>query len=317
MMGRKLPPLYPLRSFEAVGRCGSFTAAAEELKISQSAVSHQVKKLEAYFEVPLFHRTSSGPMLTAEGKKLFEVASQAFESLSEINHRLPDSQLEGTVSIAAPPLFYVWWLLPRLSEFGQTHPNVRFRIMHGIQLSRSEQSKADISFHWGQSVPDGLTGIRIMTVEYAPVASPMLIARLPPLERPSQLNTTTLLHEVDYIGWEAWMKSAGAQMQPSQKSWIFDDPGMMIESVLHGYGVGLAPFPLINPLVSTGRLLRLFQHSLHPDQAYFYCVSPRASQKRVARAVIKWLLQETGLSDSTTMKTLSERESLAWIGRKS
>ncbi|WP_165491242.1 LysR substrate-binding domain-containing protein [Lichenihabitans psoromatis] len=287
----KLPPLYPLRSFEATARCKSFTAAAAELKITQSAVSHQVRSLETYFGVTLFHRTSVGPVLTAEGKRLFEVATSAFEALSEINHRLPDSQMDGTIILSVPPIFYTWWLLPRLMTFNTQFPHVRFQLLHGMRMSRAAQNEVDVAFHWGDKIPFGFDGRKLVAERKIAVCSPLIAAGLKPREDPRSLEHATLLHEIDYSGWEAWMRAAGLELSPMQKSWVFDDPGIMLETAIQGQGVTLAPAILLRKLLATGKLVQLFDHAAPSNLCYFCCTPQRGAQKRAARIFHEWVLQ--------------------------
>ncbi len=289
MNSRKLPPLYPLRSFESAARLGSFTAAATELNVGQSAVSHQVKALETYFGFALFHRGKGSPVLTAEGKRLFEVATRAFTSLEEVNHRLPDSQVSGSLAISTPPLFFSCWLASRLDRFGEAYPNIHFRLMHGIQMSKAEQNEADIAFHWGEALPPEFTGARFMNVEYAPVASSRLLADNPALRRVEGLKGRILLHETDYTGWKEWLSSAGASPELDPAGWVFDDPGMLLDAALHGHGVALVPFPLLNEFVLDGRLTKLFDHSIQPEKSYFCCISRRTRQKRQAKLFTDWI----------------------------
>jgi LysR family glycine cleavage system transcriptional activator len=288
-MNRRLPPLYPLRSFESAARLNSFTVAATELNVTQSAISHQVKKLESYFGVTLFHRKSSGLLLTAEGKKLFEVTTRAFSSLEEANHRLPNSQVLGSLSISVPPLFFNFWLASRLTRFSETYPGIRLHLMHGIQLSRTEQNEADIAFHWGHEMPPGFTGDRIMSVEYAPAASPRFMAGQPDFRRLESLTGRMLLHETDYEAWDEWFRVAGLTHGPEPTGWVFNDPGMLVETALQGQGIALLPFPLLNDLVAEGKLTRPFGQSIRPAMSYFCGISGRGKQKRQATTFLGWL----------------------------
>lgn len=288
-MSRKLPPLYPLRSFEAAARCNSFTVAAEELAVSQSAVSHQVKKLEEYFGVPLFLRRKGTVELTAEGKRLYAACETAFAGLAQISHDLPNSQMRETITLASPPLVFSWWLLPRLKAFQELHPNIRFRFVHGVDRRRAVSGDVDILIHWGKAVPEGFIGDQLMAVKHIAVASPRLAANIPNALNESALKASTLLHEIDYEGWKAWLSCAGMDHIQLAGGWVFDDPGMLIDAALQGAGIALGPFPLIEDLLADGRLVRISDVSAVTSKSYFMAVAGNSQNKPGVRLFRDWL----------------------------
>jgi LysR family transcriptional regulator, glycine cleavage system transcriptional activator len=291
MTDRRLPPLYPLRAFEAVSRRLSFTLAAEELSISQSAVSHQVKSLEAYFGVLLFHRSPGSLRLTAEGKRLFSACESAFAQLSQIRDHLPESEMRGTLTLSSPPLIFNWWLLPHLREFAKQYPNVRFRILHSVCGDRVMTTDTDIAMLWDTKIAEGFFGTKMFEMAYGPVASPRLAAELPEYFTTEILEKTVLLHENDHTVWSSWFAQAGFPDVAATSGWVFEDPGMMIEAAAAGQGVALAPFPLIDELVNSGRLVRIFGHSITSENNYFLCVSNRSLEKPVVRLFWNWFSQ--------------------------
>lgn len=288
MSFRKLPPLYPLRAFEAAARQSSFTLAADELSITQSAVSHQVRKLEEYFGVRLFARAHGSVTLTAEGKRLQAACEQAFAGLAQISHDLPNSQMRETITLASPPLVFSWWLLPRLSAFRKSHPNIRFRFIHGVERRRVVSGDVDVALHWGKAVPEGFVGDKLMDVTHGPVASPRVASQLSPEPDAQALASLTLLHEVDYGGWANWMTQAGHRDFAQADGLIFDDPGMLVEAAVHGAGIALGPFPLIDELIESGRLTSVSATRVPTTKAYFLAIARNRMNKPGVRLFRNW-----------------------------
>lgn len=291
MVTGRLPPLYPLRAFEATARRMSFTLAAEELSISQSAVSHQVKSLEAYFGVQLFYRARGPIRLTAEGKRLFSACEAAFTHLAQISNDLPVSELKGTLTLSSPPLIFNWWLLPRLRAFTQRYPNIRFRFLHVVCGARVLPVDTDIAMLWDSRIADGFVGAQMFDMEYSPVASPRLATTLPEQFDASVLEKTVLLHENDHLGWAKWLDEAGHPEMQATSGWVFEDPGMMIEAAAAGEGIALGPFPLLEELVRSGRLVRLFGRSIKTSNTYFLTLSSRSLEKPAIRLFWNWFAQ--------------------------
>jgi LysR family glycine cleavage system transcriptional activator len=287
MASRRLPPLYPLRAFEAAARLSSFTLAAEELSISQSAVSHQVKTLEAYFGVQLFHRARGFIRLTAEGMRLFAACESAFNQLAQVNEILPEHDIEATLTLCSPPLFFNWWLLPRLGRFAREYPKVHFRFIHFSRGMRLTPNDVDVAIIWGDRIWDGFSGARMLDMAYSPVASPRLAAALPKEFSPAVLEQTVLLHAFDHQGWTSWLAAAGFPGVPATSGWVFQEPGMMMEAVASGQGIALGPFPVMDAAVEAGRYVRVFGGSVHPS-TYFLGISNRSAEKPVVRLLWKW-----------------------------
>ena len=176
-MARRLPPLYPLRAFEAAARHMSFTAAAQELNVTQSAISHEVKALETYYGTALFRRAKSGLVLTREGNRLFAVAGDAFAELAELGVGLTDPDASGKVSLAAPPLFFASWLMPHINAFTGRHPAVDFRLINATEDRPELAREVDMVVIFASAVPPGMDGLKLLTIRQSPVASPARSAR--------------------------------------------------------------------------------------------------------------------------------------------
>lgn len=288
-MVRRLPPLYPLRAFEAAARHGSISAAGRELSLTQSAVSHEVKALETYFGTALFRRTRSGLVLTRRGQAVFATVQSAFADLSLLGAESQNSDLSGVVTIAAPPLFCAHWLLPRLDRFAIANPGVVFRLLN-VTLDRPELlQEVDIAIIWGDGVPPGHDGMKLMAATQMPVISPTLIAATGVTEPERVLCENRILHEGDTKMWRNWCELAGIRAIETADEWVFDDPALMIEACIRGHGVALGTLPLIDGLLAEGRLVALFRDALPAPFHYFLIRPDPPTHGRASNAVYGWL----------------------------
>ncbi|MCB2095593.1 MAG: LysR family transcriptional regulator [Rhodobacteraceae bacterium] len=302
---RRLPPLYPLRAFEAAARHGSFSAAARELSLTQSAVSHEVKALETWFGTALFRRARSGLVLTRRGLQVFGIAQRAFAELSGLEAGTEFGTLIGTVTIAAPPLFCAHWLLPRLDRFASANPAVAFRIIN-VTVDRPELLReVDIAIVWGDGVPAGRDGVRLMSAMQMPVASPALTATAGTAVLETLLRQSRILHEGDRKIWRSWCERAGTGVIENHDEWVFDDPALMIEACMRGHGIALGTLPLIDGLLSEGRLVALFHTALPAPFHYFLTRPDPFLSGRAAAAVYTWL---KGFADAAAPPVTDRRD---------
>ncbi len=287
-MNRRLPPLYPLRAFEAAARHGSISAAARELSLTQSAISHEVKTLETWFGTALFRRTRSGLVLTRRGQQVFAVAQGAFADLAGLGADARDSDLSGRVTIAAPPLFCAHWLLPRLDRFARANPGVAFRMLNVTEDRPELLREVDMAIVWGTEVPAGHDGVTLMSPNQIPVASPALTAAAGAADPKVLLREHRILHEGGTAMWRDWCVRAGIDATDGADDWVFDDPALMIQACLRGHGIALGTLPLIDDLLSEGRLAPLFRQPLPAPFRYFLTRPSPPPVGRAAAVVYGW-----------------------------
>lgn len=298
LVTRRLPPLYPLRAFEAAARHRSMSAAARELSLTQSAISHQVKALETHFGTALFRRTRAGLVLTRRGQQVFAVARAAFSDLSELGTDPATDNLSGTVTIAAPPLFCAHWLLPKLDRFARTNPSVTFRIIN-VTADRPELLReVDLAIVWGEGVPNGHHGTKLMPAMQVPVASPALLASIGAAAPEELLQQSRILHEGSTQMWQGWSERAKVPIAASGHEWVFDDPALVIEACIAGHGVALGTLPLIDQLITNGELIALFREPL-PAPSHYYLTRPAPPSTGPAAAAIFTWLKEFSDDEST------------------
>lgn len=311
----RLPPLNALRAFEIAARHLSFKRAAEELSVTPTAVSHQIRGLEEDLGVPLFRRLTRALELTPEGAamlpKLREAMGAIAESVEAVRAMRPLSRL----SVVAPPSFASRWLVPRLQRFAELHPQVELHLASatkaidgrdaaglGIEpLNAPLSARAEGGQLWirfGTGAYPGYRSELLLEPEYTAVCSPALLRAKIPLRQPSDLRRHCLIHD-DTVPdtrerptWVEWLQAAGVSAVRADAGLHFSDSGLAIAAALDGLGVALVSKPLVATEVAAGRLVVPFGISLRRRFAY-YIVTPQAVVPRANVAAFReWLLDE-------------------------
>jgi LysR family glycine cleavage system transcriptional activator len=291
-MKRGRLPLTALRSFEAAGRLGSFTLAADELSVSQAAVSRQVKELEAELGKPLFERRHRSVRLTAAGRSLLDVLSRSFDamdaSLSEIRGRRGGGLLE----ISAEPSFAACWLVSHLEDFRAGHPEIDVAVDSDMRLIEFRTHEAEIAIRHGMDAKawPRTDADLVAEVDLVPVIAPALLTSGPPLREPADLLAHTLLHEENRSVWERWFAAAGVDGVPLGRAQIFAEGNLVLQAVLRGHGVALVDRFLAAEDIAAGRIVQPFDLSIRHG-AYWLVARSFKRLSPEARAFRQWLLQ--------------------------
>ena len=293
-----MPPLNALRAFESAGRHMSFTEAAEELHVTPAAVSHQIKTLETYLGVKLFYRKNRSLELTVAGQACIPGLRKGFGHLTAAIARVQSAVATEPLVISAPPIFGAKWLIPRISEFSITHPEVQIRIDPLQNVFELEGPETDVAIRFGRGRYPGLRAHRLMKQEVFPVCSPELQQSRHTLANPDDLRWHTLIHfdphvhDPDWPHWEKWLRAAGVAGIDAGSGPRFSSPNFTIQAVLQKQGVALVVSLMADELVSQGRLTRLFDVE-YPGNYGYYCVmsDEKIGEPRV-KAFWDWLLTE-------------------------
>lgn len=299
-MKRGRLPLTALRSFEAAGRLGSFTLAADELSVSQAAVSRQVKELEAELGKPLFERRHRSVRLTAAGRSLLDVLSRSFDamdaSLSEIRGRRGGGLLE----ISAEPSFAACWLVSHLEDFRAGHPEIDVAVDSDMRLIEFRTHEAEIAIRHGMDAKawPRTEADPVVEVDLVPVIAPALLVSGPPLRTPADLLAHTLLHEENRSVWERWFAAAGVEGVPLGRAQIFAEGNLVLQAVLRGHGVALVDRFLAAEDIAAGRIVQPFDLSIRHG-AYWLVARSFKRLSPEARAFRQWLLQRIAASGGT------------------
>src|SRR5215472_13182895 len=295
----RLPQLGFIQGFEAAARHLSFTKAAEELLITQSAISRQVKALEDHLGVALFERRQRALALTESGHALYRVATDALERLQAAADQLRASGRSRQLALTTTTGFASLWLIPRLQRFTRLHPDIDVRISATTESLNLERSLIDLAIRYcrPEDAPEG--AVRLFGDEMVPICAPALLRdRARPLKRPQDLANHVLLH-YDYPGahrlymdWGTWLTSLGIGDLKAAGALHFSQYEQMVQAAIAGQGVALGRQPLVNELIQSGKLAAPFKQSVVGARSYFVIESPLAAGKPYVREFAAWLIEE-------------------------
>jgi LysR family transcriptional regulator, glycine cleavage system transcriptional activator len=293
-----LPPLNALRAFTVAARHLSITKAAEELHVTPAAVSHQVKLLEEFVGAPLFIRLTRALKLTDRGQAALPVLSEGFDRLQKGAALLSERQNEDVLTVTTTPAFAAQWLVPRLADFQERHPEIKVRLEATISVVDLRRDGVDVGIRWGPGAYPGLDAQRLFDEEIFPVCSPRLLAGAHPLTSPHDLIHHTLLHASDgtgnitYADWRMWLNFAGATEVDWRKGPEFAHENMTVQAAVEGHGVALVVTSLVRDNLALGTLVKPFEQVLPTD--FSYClVTPRENREKPAvRAFQDWVLDK-------------------------
>ncbi|WP_295808802.1 LysR substrate-binding domain-containing protein [uncultured Nitratireductor sp.] len=287
MLGR-LPPLYPLRAFEATARTGSVTAAARELNITHSAVSHQLRSLENYLQVQLFRRSGRGLLLTSEGAALLPEVTFAFEKIISAAAGLERPVMTGELRIGCVPGILNYWLMPRLDDFARTYPELRLRIDAATGPEAIYRSTLDVAILYGDGAWTDLWVKRWNDVYLFPVASPILL-NSKPLRSLRDLSKHRLLFAGDHREWQSWLSDAdGLSLMKCQKI-TMSDAYLTTQAAVLGQGVALGDTITSEPLLENGSLIAPFSRKVSGTQRMYVVCRMGGMEDRTVRAFIDWV----------------------------
>jgi LysR family glycine cleavage system transcriptional activator len=293
-MPNPLPSLNALHAFEVAARLGSFTKAALELGVTQTAVSHQIKQLEGELDVLLFRRTGRGLVLSDAGRAWQTELSAVFTRLRDANRRLRarQSQERPVVSLTTIPSFGTRWLVPRLGGFLSSHPQIDLRISTGEALVDFATESIDVGIRFGGGRYPGLHCEKLLDDYFLVVASPARAARL---KKPRDLLQQTLLSDDHDDAWPRFFSAHGLSLSTRARHHQLTDSGMLVEAAARGQGIGLARWSLIQDELRSGRLQLVFPRLEPLPVGYgYYLVGLRETFRRPeVRAFRDWLVSET------------------------
>jgi LysR family glycine cleavage system transcriptional activator len=303
VMLRRLPALNALKSFEAAARHESFTRAAEELCVTQGAVSHQVKALEEELGIKLFNRERQRLVITEAGREYLEVVRDALDRIAVGTERLVQRQTSGALTISTSPDFAAKWLVHRLGRFAEAHPDIDLRVsatMHHVDFAREE---VDLAVRHGEGDWAGVHVERLCTEQLFAVCSPKLVAGRHGLRKPADALKVPLLHLDTRKDWSTWLEAAGVTGADLSRGPVMNRASMLIDAAIDGQGVALARTTLAAWDLMNGRLVRPFAVNLKLSKAY-WIVCPKATSMlpKIKRAR-DWLMAEAA-EDLRRLKSL-------------
>jgi LysR family glycine cleavage system transcriptional activator len=292
-MTARLPSLNGLRAFEAAARHLSFTNAAAELNVTQTAISHQIRRLEQELGISLFVRQNRGLTLTPEARDYLPGVRAAFNDLRLATDRLQRKDNDHVLTVSTLASLAAKWLLPRLSSFQEAHPRIDVRITTSTALVDFKGGDVDAAIRYGRGHWPGLRADWLTADQLFPVCSPALLTGDKPLRCPQDLANHVLLHTSQGYDddWRLWLTAAGLPTSISKQPGLtFDLIFMTVQAAIDGIGVAIGRTTYVEGDIAKGRLVVPFKIAL-PADAGFYLVSPEASAEKPKLAAFRqWLL---------------------------
>ncbi len=270
---RALPSLTGLRGFEAAARRLSFTGAASELNVTQTAISHQVKTLESQLGVKLFNRSGKLVSLTEAGKKLFPATSESFDTIENVVHQIRADSLSRVVTVSVTPSFASKWLIQRLGRFWGAYPDIQLNIHHTLELANFTTDGVDIAIRGGIGDWPGLATKLQLPLDLSPICHPSVLEGKYPLKTPSDLKHHILLHEDNYDDWTLWLETAAVNDVDPHSGNVMNDSNSLGIAVENCQGIALGRLSLIESDLKSGKIVKPFDIDIKSNFCY-YLVCP-------------------------------------------
>jgi len=292
-----------LRAFEAVARHLNFRAAAEEMALTQSAVSRQIQSLEEDVGVPLFLRHTRAVELTSAGAQLLLAVSQSLPRIDAAVRQIRQSAGRRTVALTTFASFASMWLIPRLEQFQRDNPDIDIRIDASDNTVDLDVADVDLALRYGPMANMPTQAVRMFGEQLTPVVSPWLL-KTRPLAKPADVADFALIEagdahhtHLEWLTWRRWFDEHGlSKLQP--KRWLyFNYAYQMVQAALTGQGVVLARLPLVAESLANGDLLEpLPRLRMDSPMAYWMVVGPRSAQRPEIRAFCEWLMLQSRIT---------------------
>ncbi|MDT0594108.1 transcriptional regulator GcvA [Glaciecola petra] len=290
-MLKRLPPLNAIKAFESAARHLSFTKAADELFVTQAAVSHQIKSLENYLSIKLFHRKNRSLLLTEEGQSYFHELRDIFIHLQEATERLTEMSAKGTITIATPPSFASHWLVPKLHLFSVLHPDIDVRIKAVDLDDGFLDDSVDIAVYYGLGNWPNLHSIQLLKEYLTPMCSPLLLQGNK-LGNLLDLKDHRLLHDNTRVVWKNWLSHFKVKGINVNQGPIFSHTMLVLQAASNGQGVALSGTVLAKPDILSGRLVCPFDEKIESKNSYYLvCKSTQAENSKI-NTFSDWMLEQ-------------------------
>ncbi|MBR0650538.1 transcriptional regulator GcvA [Roseomonas terrae] len=294
-MSRRIPPLNPLHAFEAAARLGSFTRAAQELQVTQSAVSRQVAVLEGYLKRRLFNRDHHGITLTTDGESYRREVAPAFARIGTATRRLLDAAEVHPLRIRSYSTFATRWLLPRLPRFHQHHPGIEVRLSTGIAPVDFMREELDVAIQFGAGDWPGLDQQKLIADVIQPVCSPKLLRRRNAPRTIEDLRHCTLLHtKYRRNDWQDWLAAVGGP-EIADGGMVLPGSVLAYQAAMEGLGIAMGQVPLLRSEITTGVLVPLFDRPVERKLAHYAVWPARHPPDQRLRLFLAWLEREVGI----------------------
>ena len=290
-MRRKIPSTAALVAFESAARHQSFTKAAEELALTQSAVCRQIASLETFLGIELFRRTRRGVCLTEDGLSYSRRIAAQLDAVERDTLAVMGQQGGTSLELAVVPTFATQWLLPRLRDFQRLHPEVTVNLTNRTRPFLFADTEFDAALYFGDADWPGTRASFLMRENPVPVCSPALIAPHSVLDARQIAALPLLQQSTRPYAWRQWFGSLGLQVEGDLRGPRYELFSMLAQAAMHGMGVALIPPLMIQRELAEGRLVVPLEHALQlSDKAYYLVIPERKLELAALRAFRDWLL---------------------------
>jgi len=284
--------LTALRAFDAAARNDSFRAAAADLTVTPTAISHHIRGLEDQLGVKLFRREGRDVALTQEGRRLADATNQAFGVLDNAVQSLRQSTRK-VVRVSAGPIFTARWLMPRISDFWEAHREIELEVVPALHPGAHERENVDIVIRWDR-IAD-MTGDAVKLLELSPVAiaSEDFVTTRGPIDDPKDLLTLPLLHQRNHWGWLDWFEAMGVSTADLLYGPIFEDANVLLRGAAEAQGAIIGWLPLIDQDLAENRVVRIFDERIAQTHGYFVEVQHSSRARSEVREFADWLATQS------------------------
>ncbi|MDY0882158.1 transcriptional regulator GcvA [Dongia soli] len=291
------PPLKAVRYFEAAARHLSFSKAAEELSVTHSAISHQIKALESWLGVPLFERGTRQVALTDAGRRFLPPVRSGLLQIAEAARDVSIATRGGPIVVSVLPSVAARWLVPKLHDFRSRHPDIDVRISATGRVETIGDGDIDIAIRFGRGHWSGVTAELLLANDLFPVCSPKLPSEDKPLKEPRDLLQYPLLTDSDWAGanydfWRDWLTAAGVEDARYRPGLSFNVSNLLMQAAVDGLGIAIGNTMLAGEDLRQGRLIRPFDFTVWPDSGFYVCYAKSALQRPKIKAFRDWLFDQ-------------------------
>lgn len=287
----RLPPLNALRAFEAAARHLSLTKAAQELGVTQAAVSHQVKALEEDLGTPLFRRLTRALALTDTGALLAPELSVAFARIAAASQRAREREAKGTLTIS---LLYTFALrlVPRLGAFATRHPEIVLRLDNSKHMIDFDREPYDAAIRYtADANASGLFAVKLFDDALTPLCAPAVAKKI---RKPADLFQFEMPDDHNFWDdWKVWLNAAGLDSAPRRRATVYDSTRLAVEAAMEGHGVALGAPYLFERQIESGRLVQPLELIVPAGKAYWFVCRKADADRPTIKALLEWLLEET------------------------
>lgn len=295
-MNKRLPPLNALKTFVSAASHLNFTKAAEELFVTQAAVSHQIKLLEEFLGVPLFYRRNRLLELTDVGLQYFEDIQPLLEQVVVATDRAKQSQTRQVLTISVPQTFGIQWLVPRLNDFHRKYPDVEVRIK-GVDQDEGKLGKEiDVAIYYGLGHWENLDAVRLADARIIMLASQDFINEHA-IKQPEDLIGLPLLHSTTHNKWKKMKEHLDIDGLDAESGSVFSHSFMVLQAATHQQGIAIANSIIAQNEIESGHLVELFDTELYDEKSFYVVYPPQMAKVEKIQHFVQWIIAEMNESN--------------------